>query len=605
MKFVGSAATPKLDPIKFLKPRAGRRKFFFVVLGLHTMLAEQLSSIPIFREFSRLFSRRGPKIPGLDAHALFAPYFADLDRGINRTDAHRRFRIMLESNLRSYVQEGIGDKDIQEYGIEVTRANLVPNLQDESSRIVFRDYKDTDSLRDQRRNNREKYKDYPDVIDYFDLEIEAWDKLWHSILLPLEELIGEANTHLIISKLELAGFRHLDVSAFPELCTVSPGLKALFPELGDVDSIEIFEHPDKYVLTSPRHPLHHKGQTSIARLVRFVYLPKINKFAFLERGLFTAYDNDEIALFHTLDGNSSKPKFKTPEEMLQHASLLASEFTTLPPHAVFNHIIELLGHFPEIPVGDNVIKGKARSFHTQIEYLERILEFEENLMTTQPELANSLQERLKWVLEPVEHSLLRANNLDVDSQVANYVRTFSDTQLALDPKQAESSFRLGVLASYPDFATRVGSILDCSTGTMLGGLRSMPSVGGLESIIGSNAFSALKSLEGRSITNRAEFESYARALGKDPAKFPTLGKCKCPDCSSRGLNYLGPCGWCLGCEVKDDLGLGGNNSVLNFDRNADATHPYLTPPQSNGGLTNLNDTLAGFFTPPEKLRGFT
>ncbi len=524
------------------------------------MYAEQ-QHLSIFNEIFARFKR--PTIKGLDAYPLFTSYFQDQANGLSKEEAHRRFRIMLEANLRSYTQEGIGDRDIQEYGTEVTRARLVPKLQESSDRIVFRDYKDTDSLNDQRLKNREVYRDHPDVISYFDLELEVWDRLWHSVVLPIEELIGQSNQQTILSRLNKAGFRHLyDFESNPELCAVSFGIKALFPELENDDSIEIYEHPSKYILTSPRHPLHHKGETTVVRLVRFVYIPKINKFAFLERGLFTAYTNDEVASFYTLDGQP-KPKFNRVEEMLAHIATISQEFNALPPHAVFNHIINILGDFPEVPVGKNVVREKVRTFSTQIEYIERVLAFEEQMLTMHPSLASTLEKRLQWIMEPVEHSLLRANTLDVELQVANYTRIFSDLSIAQNPQSAKRQFRLGVLSSYPEFAIRVGSILDCSTGTLLGGVRQLNGFGGLESMVGTSAFSALKSLEGKSILNRAEFESYARSLGKDPDKFTTVGKCKCKSCASKGLdNYLGPCGWCLGCEVKDDLGLSG---PLNFD----------------------------------------
>lgn len=521
------------------------------------MSAEQ-QPLSFVREIFHKLHR--PVIKGLDAYPLFHSYFCDLAKGIEKEEAHRRFRLMLEANLRSYTQEGIGNQDIQEYGTEVTRARCVPRLQEDSDRIVFRDYKDTDTLRDQREKNREVYKHDPQVIDLFDTELNTWEHLWNKVVLPLDALIGEPNSEIIIRALHTHGFVYRDVSnSTSELCEVSYAIKALFPELGNDQTIEIYEHPEKYVLVSPRNRLHHNGETSIARLTRFVYIPKLNKFAFLERGLFTAYENKDIATFFTLDGKD-KPTFKRDEDMLSHIAVLASEFTNLPPHAVFNHIITAIGYFPEIPVGDNVVREKPRSFHTQIAYVEQVLAFEEQLVTENPELLASLKQRLEWVLEPVEHSLLRANTLDVHAQVANYIRVFSNPDAARHPNGAKKSFRLGVLKSYPDFSIRVGSVLDCSTGALLGGVKQAGSLGGLESMIGADATKALYALEGTSVRNRAQFEAYAKALGKDPSLFTRWGTCVYPGCpaTKKGLqNYLGDCNCCMACEKKDDLGLHG------------------------------------------------
>ncbi len=522
------------------------------------MFAEQHH--PLFlRKISERLGR--PIIRGLDAYPLFIRYFNNLSQGIEKNEALRKFRNELEVNLRSYTQEGIGDRDIMEYGTKVVR--------DKNGTISFVDYRGVDTLGYQREQNRITYKDHPDVIAYFDKELGTWENLWRTAIYSLEDLIGEPNPDIILPRLHEAGFRHLRVNeTIPELCEVSVALTSLFPELANDKFIELYEHPQKYVLASPRHRLHHNGETSIARLVRFVYVPKLNTFAFLERGLFTAYTNDEITTFFTLDGKD-KPHFSSPEEILAHVAFLTQEFATQAPHAVFNHIINKLRSFPEIPVGNNVIREKPRTFTTQIEYVEQILAFEEHALIEHPELEKTLKQRLQHILEPIEHSLLRGNELNVKAQVENYIRIFSNLPTAQNPEAAREKFRLGVLASYPDFATRVGSILDCSTGSLLGGLRKAGGLGGLESVMGNNAFTALQHLEGKSISNRAEFESLARCLGKDPSKFLNWGVCQCEHCASKGLeNFLGPCGWCLACEVKDDLGIMGALPDLSDNSNA-------------------------------------
>ena len=516
------------------------------------MNAEQQIPIPAdsFFDLSKGLSRRIPEmsqflkrttIKDLDLGVLFDGYFSDLTEGVDREEAKRRFTSLLEMNLRTYTQEGVGDKDIAEYGTRVVREEGV---------IKFPNTCYEDALNDQRRESYQIYHDQA-ILRHFDIELNTWDKLWRETIAPFEDLIGEENQRYIIQRLRDLGF-------VEKSCELNHSLHALFPALAAETTVPIYELPDKFIMVSPRFFAHHRGQTSIARLTRFVYIPLLNEFAFLERGLFTAYKNEQITEFFTLDGNP-KPKFHSSEEILSHVAVLASEFNNLPPHAVFNLIIEKLGVFPKIPLHKNVVLDKERSFVSQLEYVDRILEFETELCTQHPDLITSRSRRLDQSTKVIMHSLLRANELEVEKHVNNYLQIFGDIGYAQNPKNATKLFNQLTLVSYPDFATRVVSLIDCGTGTALGGIKMGENtfssiVGSLYGEKGMVLLNKYAKKGGDRPKNLDEVREICQVFHKDPNKYTTWRECgMCKQTTYVWGKENKGCDVCPMCEVWDDI----------------------------------------------------
>lgn len=533
---------------------------------------------------------RKPPIKPLSLSVLLEQYLNDMNDGMDPARAWRHLATMLETNLRTALGEGIGDREISEYGVRVTVDN---------GRIVFHDLQGKEILSTQRAHNQIFYKNHPDVIAYFNKELDAWEKAWGEFVAPLTDLIGETNTREKTSQLEGMGWRKRDEQT-------PTGLKALFQdELGGVQNVELWEHPIKKVLVSPPHPLHHNGETSIARLVRFVYIPSINQFAFLECGLFTAYTSEQITQFFTLDGKGGKPRFENPEDILSYVVNLAENLNELPPNAVFNEIIKIIGYFRGVGVDGSIADSKIpRTLDTQIAYALEILKFEAELCKD-PALRATAWQRLTIAEQLVLHSLLRATELDVKNHVANYIATYSNRLNALKPFRVMPDLRNATVSAHPDFANRVFSVFDCGQGTMLGGLQTFGS-GSLLPTLGLDKFSMLQKLIERGepgITSRHELERVCHLLGKNPDLYSKMGRCGlCGKLTFVWPFENGGCSVCPACEYLDDLGL----SPSDFDLSPGwqgKNPPFGKLEQNNHPQIGLSVFVASMFSAkkPEEL----
>lgn len=519
--------------------------------------------------------RNPPPIKALDLGVLLEHYLDDVENGMDPARAWRNLATMLEANLRTALGEGIGDREIGEYGVRVTI---------EDGRIVFHDPQGKEILSKQREHNLKVYKDYPEVITYFNQELDVWENVWRQFTDPLTKLIEKSDISEITDGIKRMGWQKRGgqkPNGAPELSRVSPGLISLFPNLRDLQEVELWEHPIKKILVSPPHLLHHNGETSIARLIRFVYIPKINQFAFLECGLFTAYTTEEITQFFTLNGEE-KPRFTKPEEILSHVANLAEHYNALPPHAVFNEIIKTIGYFKRVKV-DGKIAGPeiSRTLDTQIAYVMKILEFE-IVLCKDPALRATVQDRLKMVTSLVLHSLLRAKELDVGKHVAIYKETYLNHQNALHPHRAKRDLWSATVLTHPDFTNRVFSVFDCGQGTLLGGLKTLGSEN-LLTTLGLETVPLLRGLVKRElgITTRQELVRVCRALGKDPDLYSTIRKCGLCDKPTFVWPFeTGGCNICPVCEYMDDYGLTPND--LDFSSSNQVNAVSDTIPKQEG-----------------------
>ncbi len=517
------------------------------------MKKAMLAEVRPFQSLSTFFERtiarlQRTEIKQLDAYSLFVHYRANLAAGMSPEDARKDFRRLLEANLRTYTQEGIGDAAINEYGTEVLRgANAYP--------FRFRNALADDSILYTHLKNTEVYQGNPVLLRHFELELSAWAKLYMEVVAPFEDLIGRTDNPQLTKDLEQRGFRHLVPGNVAQgLCDVSPLLVSLFPELEGIKQIEMYEAPDKYVMASPRFWGHHNGETTIARLTRFVYIPSLGKFAFLERGLFTAYTNDQILEFFTLDGHE-KPDLHSTEEILAHVAVLADVYREMAPVTVFQSIIDKIGKSPEIEVDKNIIRDGERDFSTQVAYMDALLTFEEELCKTHPELLVTQSQRLERPMLLVMHSLLRNKPLDVEHVTDDYRKIYEQMEFALNPSTARRIFNTLTLASHPDFSVRILSVIDCGTGTLLGAsLHSLPEgLQGIDMHFGAGAAEMLAHFESQGIATKAELHAFCSTFDLDESTFTHWGVCKNKDCQCHSNQFLGPCDWCPICEAKDNL----------------------------------------------------
>ncbi len=489
-----------------------------------------------------------PKIEDFSAFAVFEKYLQDLQSGISRELAKERRRALLSTNIRTYTQEGIGAKHIHEYGTLVSRAFAVPGLNEQSDRIVFSNLFYNDVIAGQ--HAQQENEPHPLIRDRYKQEFSTWERSWQKLLLGIEQYIGYPDKKALVQELLLKGFIHRNSD---EHALVSEGLQALLPSLGDDAYVEMYEHPERLILTSPRFFAYHKGETSIARHMRLVYIPKTDSFVFLEAGFFTAYKNHEIAQFHTLAENHF-PLPESPTDILAQISILAQAYKDYPPHALFSLIVEKLGHFPEVPVGENVITTTERSFDSQIEYLESIFDFEEQLLSAYPHLYKSIRERLAQPTETIMHSALRANTLNVEELLQAYKTIFSDPLYAQNPLAAKNILDGLRAIHYPDIGTRVTSLIDCGTGTVLGGMKNLSPTqltGKIDGLFGAGAIDMLSTASQKGISSESELRSFCNKFGLDHTRFHT-GVCRTDGCRS---TYVGECSICPACEMKYTLGL--------------------------------------------------
>lgn len=491
----------------------------------------------------------------IDAHSLFVHYRANLAAGMSKEDARKDFLRLLEANLRTFTQEGIGAAQLNEYGIEVRKDTTETKTGTTESKLQFRNAFAQDAIASIRTENAKKYGKNQILLHHFELELTAWEKLYMDVVAPLEHLIGRNDTPELIPDLHELGFRHLvPGNAAPGLCDVSPLLVSLFPELDGVKQVEMYEAPEKYIMASPRFWGHHKGETTIARLTRFVYIPSIGKFAFLERGLFTSYTNEQILEFFTLDGKP-KPDLHSAQEILAHVAVLAEVYREMAPLAVFQSIIDKIGVSPEVKVDEKIERTSERDFRPQLEYIEAILAFEEELCLEHPELLLAQERRLDSAMRLVMHSLLRNVPLNVRRVANDYEQIYSDLRHAQNPKAATRLFNTLTLASHPDIATRFLSIFDCGTGMVLGvnAQSLMDGLNGIDMYFGAGAGEMLTHFETHGITTQSELDAFCKTFHLDASTFSNRGVCKNPGCKCISTQFLGPCGWCPVCEAKDNL----------------------------------------------------
>ncbi len=485
-------------------------------------------------------------------------------------EARQRRKDLLESNLKTYVQEATGMRTVFPYATRVTLAKLISGLG-VSDRLVFQNaqYRDVE-LEQAKRLEREPS---PQLRTHYQKEHELWLSVWHQLVDDIASLVGQTDSGKITTALLEQGAKttHLNLpdATAPKSINFNMdplgGLRSLFPALRLAETIEIIELPKKLIFASPSFAFYHDGETTLGRHVRLVYLPQINEFVILAEGLYTGYRDEDIAKLHLLGEQPKIPASK--EELFWYVQALATEYGNLPPQAVFEHLINLIGHFDAPSVGEGVVTTDLlqRDLSTQVEYLESIFEYEHHQLLKDPKRSKRLAVLLKQPTQQVMHSALRGQILNVKELLLAYQESFHT--LSSDLRPSDQAFAKRALVINPDFATRVVSLVDCGTGTILG----TPRLGSqsLETVLGRQNFNQLLSLDlsQKGITNQQDLLEFCRTFGLDnPARFSQIGTCAM--CGKQTLIWpreMGGCNVCPVCEVKDNLGIHGDLNSLDQD----------------------------------------
>jgi hypothetical protein len=144
---------------------------------------------------------------------------------------------------------------------------------------------------------------------------------------------------------------------------------------------------------------------------------------------------------------------------------------------------------------------------------------------------------------------------------------------------------LKTTAIYPQFLNRIESLIDCTKGEILGGIKGFdglaPGLNGLDGL------ALLKKMESQGIKTKEELVAFCKKFNKDPNRFKP-GRCtKC-----KVSLWEGECGWCPVCEVKDDLGLGALPDVQEKRRPSSRSYTTHSQFENVSGTVSLNPLVA-------------
>lgn len=349
--------------------------------------------------------------------------------------------------------------------------------------------------------------------------------------------------------------------------TVTKGIHDVCPEFAIGQEVSAYLGPPIGTV-SPKSIVHNDGRTSILWLSRLALIGE--SWVIIQDGRFSNYEDTDLLKFLAM-GVHDAPRlsvFRREQQLMESLAFFESAFAGTHASLIFDKLIEATGK----PFGTEAVAGAVDAMHADLSpsltYLLTIFAWEYERCIEDPRLANGLRKRLQSFAgeKHVLHHLATDTTLSATACIQLYMSTFSDLQSSQAPETRLERFEKQTLAFYPQFSVNVDlSLLDCGVGSVIGMIHpsSLPQ---LESMIGTLSAQHLLSIDGRSITDRAEFVRIATALHKDPKRFSRLGHCENPHCAAAGKeNFLGECGWCLSCELKDDLGLSGSLAALSRD----------------------------------------
>lgn len=539
------------------------------------MSAEQQTyHFNFLRKFKEFF--RPQVIEQFSAYKIYEKFEQDL-KSVDLEEARRRRLALLETNLKTYVQEATGDQTIFPYATRVIRI---------SGRIVLQNLQYQD-VEQQQRENLEKEPN-KELRRHYQKEHILWNLVWNQLIDEIIEQVGNPNRRSTEQALLAKGAKRKtlnlpttqEAGSFKFNMDSFSGLKRLFPSLAMEESIEILELPKKIIFTSPSYEFYHDGQTTLGRHVRLVYVPLIHEFVLLAEGLFTGYEDVDIAKLHLFGQEKKLPQ--TKEELFWNIQVLAEDYAEVAPHALFEELIKLIGRFDPPPVGEGVVMTQLlqRDLSTQIEYLERIFEIESDLCQKDPLRRSQLPLMMREATGFVMQTALRDKAIDVELHINNYLKSFS--HLPRNMHEVRETFIRQTIGFHPDFATRVVSLVDCGTGTVLGAPNMLNQLRAFE-------------LAGVNLSTTQEVLNFCRQFNLDnPARFSELGQCAM--CGEKNV-YIWPreeggCNVCPVCEAKDNLRM--KDSFTEYDSNPNSSVKNLNKVTDFGAPIGVSQLINSF-----------
>ncbi len=383
---------------------------------------------------------------------------------------------------------------------------------------------------------------------------------------------------MIQDQLKFLGFTRQQFAVTPALLRYLPHLRSQIHSIEAIESVvqgslttELWVGP-RGLTIAPPHWLHQQGKSSFlwASDVVVSLEGNVPQAAILDQGKFS--HSTLPTLLRAVSVNQQEQRvFTNRQEILEWMTIL-TDVAHIPAPVFLEHLLQQTGDFIPAPPFDATITFGELSLKTFLTEIEKVFQFEWERCTADPRFKEGLEDRLFVFATSVKQLIADNSTMGLKEIGENYRNVaFADLPNATDALSLLEQFKQVGLAHNPATFSKSfdWSMIDCVAGTpgslaqQLQGFRpDVSSVSGLQSLMGNEKFLELQAIEGRSISNRSEFERICRQFNKDPKRFPAenWGLCQCPSCaaSKNGLkNYLGECGWCLSCELKDDYGILG------------------------------------------------
>ncbi len=414
-----------------------------------------------------------------------------------------------------------------------------------------------------------KYTPPAYLRDRFALESNQIIFLFKKLARLIEPILLDAPSERLVSQLVSYGFHEEEIDVSPSMCLVVP---SLFEQIQSVDDLlrvigskrkmKVLISPAQAVTVSTPHWSHRKGESGLVWASELVVIPQTGETFIRQNGKFGKTTEEELVKFLGFRQQIEK-EFQTSEEMMMFINFVM-ESGYRQPKALLDFLVSHVGKIRPATKIDRHIQEGNFDIKPYFEGIYEILTLEyENLV--QHRNLPAILARLSNLSDLIKHQIARNNPKALPALVEEYKDQVKLHPYASDAQAFQKKLTAVALKVDPGFRIQIDfSLLDCTAGSVMN-LVNGNSLSNLQASLGVEKFNSLLQLEGKSIADRSQFEKIARQFGKDPGRFKEWGVCKNPNCTSgrNGLsNYLGECGWCLACEVKDDLGIHSDLGTL-------------------------------------------
>lgn len=371
-------------------------------------------------------------------------------------------------------------------------------------------------------------------------EILQTVRVWQNVAAVLDTFASQTS---LIEQVNQAGF------FFTQL-PISLGMIATFPELTPRrgQSIPVWLGP-QFVTASPPSPIHRQGESSFAWINRLMYLPELQKFAVLQDGLFTAYNQEEISQFLLFANQDSQPDLSTEAAILQYIHELPHEFISLHARQLLTIIVSKIGYFRALDSIDKSISSGPATYDALTQAMLDIFEWEFQRCQTDPALEKSLADRLKEWDTVFLHNAV--GGFPVSGQVLfqQYKELYENRDIALQPNHFSAQIKKSIYMAYPHFNIKLDlTKLDCISGGFLNFRYLLQSDNG-NLLFAADAWKLLDLAEKNDLRTLAELRAFCQKFDLPVKLFEKNRQHKeCPGCHKVPA-FIGPC-VCAVCHAK-------------------------------------------------------